>query len=392
MLGLSISPLRTRRRGCRRLERRPASGSGSDPAGTPPTRAQADCRQLKAWPTHFSRDAGDMPVTGTGIHRRPRRRVALPLRTHACTPRSTNGGRMSDSAELTDLYSAIEETARVMGVASSRTKVRPVLTSYQHVMAQAVISFRAQTGPRGVGDLDCRWTMLPKDLDPYALALSSDLIAETDHPVGTLPGEIHRQFPVNGYGFDFGVAGGFKKTWSFFDAAAPHSVAALGDLPSMPRSVSENLGFFTKYGLADLVNTVGIDYAKRTVNLYFARPSAEAFAPEGIQSILRDAGMPEASEQLLRFSEQAFGVYTTMSWDTPKIERVTFAARTTAPLELPVDIDPSLERLVKEAPYDTAGRQFVYGISATPKGEFHKIQSYYQWHDRVVSMLEPVDA
>ncbi|MFF1308055.1 aromatic prenyltransferase [Streptomyces sp. NPDC058307] len=299
---------------------------------------------------------------------------------------------MSDSAELTDLYSAIEETARVMGVASSRTKVSPVLTAYQHVMAQAVISFRAQTGPRGIGDLDCRWTMLPKDLDPYRVALSSDLIAETDHPVGILPGEIHRQFPVNGYGFDFGVAGGFKKTWSFFDAAAPHSVAALGDLPSMPPSVSENLGFFTKHGLADLVNTVGIDYVKRTVNLYFARPSAEAFAPDGVRSILRDAGMPEASEQLLHFSEQAFGVYTTMSWDTSKVERVTFAARTTAPLELPVDMDPSLERLVKEAPYDTVGRQFVYGISATPKGEFHKIQSYYQWHDRVVSMLEPVDA
>lgn len=299
---------------------------------------------------------------------------------------------MSDSAELTDLYSAIEGTARVMGVASSRSKVEPVLNAYEHVMAPAVISFRAQTGPRGIGDLDCRWTMLPKDLDPYAVALSRDLIEETDHPVGTLPGEIHRKFPVNGYGFDFGVARGFKKTWSFFDAAAPHSVAALGDLPSMPPSVSENLGFFTKHGLADLVNTVGIDYVKRTVNLYFARPSAEAFAPEGIQAILRDAGMPEASEELMEFSAQGFGVYTTMSWDTTKIERVTFAARTTAPLELPVDMDPSLARLVTEAPYDTTGRQFVYGISATPKGEFHKIQSYYQWHDRVVSMLEPVDA
>ncbi|MER6031961.1 aromatic prenyltransferase [Streptomyces sp. NPDC001851] len=299
---------------------------------------------------------------------------------------------MSESAELTALYSAIEETARVMGVACSRTKVWPVLTAYQQVMDQAVISFRAQTGPRGTGDLDCRWTMLPKDLDPYAVALASGLAAETDHPVGTLAEQIHGQFPVNGYGFDFGVAGGFKKTWSFFDAAAPHSVAALGDLPSMPRSVSENLGFFTRHGLADLVNTVGIDYAKRTVNLYFARPSAEAFAPEGIQSLLRDAGLPEASEQLLHFSEQAFGVYTTMSWDSSKIERVTYAARTVDPLGLPVDVDPGLARLVNEAPYDTTGRQFVYGVSATPKGEFHKIQSYYQWHDRVVAMLEPVDA
>ncbi|MER5933266.1 aromatic prenyltransferase [Streptomyces sp. NPDC002054] len=299
---------------------------------------------------------------------------------------------MPESVELTDLYSAIEGTAQVMGVACSRAQVWPVLTAYQHVMAPAVISFRAQTGPRGIGDLDCRWTMLPKDLDPYAVALSAGLTTETDHPVGTLPGEIHRQFPVNGYGFDFGVAGGFKKTWSFFDAAAPHSVAALGDLPSMPRSVSENLEFFARHGLADLVNTVGIDYAKRTVNLYFARPSAEAFAPEGIQAILRDAGMSAASEELLHFSEQAFGVYTTMSWDSSKVERVTFAARTVDPLGLPVDMDPSLQRLVKEAPYDTTGRQFVYGISATPKGEAHKIQSYYQWHDRVVSMLEPVDA
>lgn len=299
---------------------------------------------------------------------------------------------MSETAELTDFYSAVEDTARVMGITCSREKVWPVLTAYKDVTPQSVISFRVQTGPRSAGDLDCRCTMLPKDADPYAVALSNGLTTARDHPVDTLLGEIHQQLPVNGYGFDFGVVGGFKKTWSFFAADDPQPLSKIIDLPSLPRSVFENLEFFSRYDLTDLVNTVGIDYSKRSVNLYFARPSVESFEAKGIQSILRDAGMPEPSEELLKFCEQAFGIYTTLSWDSSKIERVTFAVKTPDPMALPVHIDPRIEKLVKDAPYSTAGRQFVYGVSATPKGEHHKIQSYYQWQSRVSGMLAPVDA
>lgn len=292
---------------------------------------------------------------------------------------------------VSEFYSVVEETSRLMGISSSREKVWPILKAYEHVMDPAVISFRTQTGPRGTGDLDCRWTMLPKDVEPYAVALSNGFATATDHPVDKLSAEIHEAFPVGGYGFDFGVVGGFKKTWTFFPAPTPQPAAQLAELPSMPRSVADNLAFFERYGVADIVNTVGIDYAKRTVNLYFNPASPEFFQPEGLRALLSEAGLPEPSEGLLKFCQQAFGIYTTLNWDSSTIDRITFAVRTKDPLGLPLDIDPAIEKLVKNAPY-TAGEQYVYGVSVTPKGEFHKIQSYWQWHARVVSMLTATDA
>ncbi len=50
-------------------------------------------------------------------------------------------------------------------------------------------------------------------------------------------------------------------------------------------------------------------------------------------------------------------------------------------------VAPQIVRLVQDAPYSTEGRNFVYGVTVTPKGEYHKIQSYYQWRRPVEKML-----
>jgi hypothetical protein len=97
--------------------------------------------------------------------------------------------------------------------------------------------------------------------------------------------------------------------------------------------------------------------------------------------------LPEPSEEMLRFGEQAFAIYTTLNWDSPKIERITYAVNTPDPMALPVTIDPKIEKLIKDAPYGSAGHRYVYGITVTPKGEYHKIQKYYQWQTRVEKML-----
>jgi hypothetical protein len=294
---------------------------------------------------------------------------------------------MTESRTAAEFYSVVEKTSRLMGLSSSRDKVWPILTTYEHVMEPAVISFRAQNGPLGGGDLDCRWTMLPKDLDPYAVALSRGLTAATGHPVDTVAAEVHDACPVGGSGFDFGVTGGFKKTWAFLPV--PQPAAKLAELPSMPASVADNLGFLERYDLADIVNTVGIDYPKRTVNLYFNPSEPDFFRPENLRTLVKETGLPEPSEPLLRFCEQAFGIYLTLNWDSATIERLTFATVTTDPLGLPLPVDESIESLVNNAPYP-AGEYYIYGVAVTPKGESHKIQSYYQWQPRVESMLKAV--
>lgn len=235
-------------------------------------------------------------------------------------------------------------------MAPAREKVWPVLTAYEHVRAPAVISFRTQTGPLGAGDLDCRWTMLPPDLDPYAVALSHGLAAATGHPIEEVSAQLHQAFDVGGYGFGFGVATGFKKTWTFFPPPLPQPAARLAELPSMPRGVADNLGFLERHGLADIVNTVGIDYPRRTVNLYFNPPSREFFEPQQLRTLVAEAGLPEPSEPLLRFCRQAFGIYTTMNYDSAAIDRITFAVKTRRPLGLPVPAGAGIATLVKNAP------------------------------------------
>ncbi len=294
---------------------------------------------------------------------------------------------MSENTELAGIYSVIEKCSRLMDVPCSHDKVWPILTAYGDTLAQAVVAFRVATGESNAGDLDCRFTMLPKSLDPYDVALTNGLSAKTDHPVGSLLGELHREFPIESCGIDFGVVGGFKKTWSFFPIDNLQSMSKLVNLPSMPASAAGNLDFFTRYGLADRVSLVGIDYPNRSLNLYFGAAPAEVFESDGIRSILREAGLAEPSDRLLRLGQQAFGIYATLSWESPKVERLTIATMTSDPMTLPVHIEPKIEHFVKNSPYSTDDRQFVYAITSSPKGEYHKLQSYYKWQSRVKNVL-----
>ncbi|MER5349522.1 aromatic prenyltransferase [Kitasatospora sp. NPDC002551] len=299
---------------------------------------------------------------------------------------------MSENAFLEKFYAAIEGTARVVDVPFERGTVQPVLTAYQDVLEEAVISFRVQNSPRGADDLDCRFTMLPRGLDPYAVALANGLTEPTDHPVGRLLAEVHGELPIDSCGVDFGVRAGFTKAWSFPTVERLLTVREVMALPSAPPSIAAHLDVFDRYGLSGIVSTVGIDYGSRTVNLYFGggasgRVPRETFAPEGVRAMLGDLGLPAPSDELLAFNEKAFVMYATLSWDAPEVSRITYSVMTPEPLTLPVTVAPQIVRLVKDAPYSTEGRNFVYGVTVTPKGEYHKIQSYYQWRRPVEKML-----
>ncbi|MEU5682595.1 aromatic prenyltransferase [Streptomyces venezuelae] len=298
---------------------------------------------------------------------------------------------MSGTTDLAELYSIIEKTAQVVDVTASHDKVWPILNAFQDVFGQAVISFRAATG-RSTDELDCRFTMLPKGLDPYARALEHGLTPKTDHPAGSLLKEVHQNLPIESCGVDFGVVGGFAKTWSFPSASHLLTIDQLIELPSIPAAVAANRDFFRKYGLDDIVATVGIDYGNRTTNLYFGAGGgrevpAGCFEAQGVRAILAELGLPEPSEELLKLCERSFSIYTTMSWDSPKIQRVSYAAMTPEPRGLAVEMTPVFDRLLENAPYSTEGHNFVYGIASTPKGEYHKVASYYQWQSTVEGLL-----
>lgn len=295
---------------------------------------------------------------------------------------------MSETAELADLYSAIEESARLLEVPYSRDRVSPILTAYAEILPEAVIAFRVATGARYAGDVDWRFTV-PRDVDPYAIARSNGLTTMTDHPVGKLLADIHGRCLIGSYGIDFGVVGGFKKIYSFFPPDDMQAISILADIPSMPGSLSENYDFFARYGLGGhKVNTFGIDYKHKTVNVYFGALPAGCLEPKTVQSMLREIGLPDAGEQMLKLGQKAFGIYVTLSWDSSRIERFCFAVMTQDSASLPVAVEPEIEKFLRSVPHAAAGSGFVYyaGVSSTGE-ENYKLQSYYKWHPRMLDQM-----
>jgi hypothetical protein len=288
---------------------------------------------------------------------------------------------MTGTSELEGLYSVLEKSAELLDVAPVRDKVWPILTAYRDALPQAVIAFRLAT--RNAGDLDCRFSV-PKDLDPYARALSNGLITATDHPVGTLLSDVQERLTVHHHGVDFGVVDGFSKTWTFFPLDALQQVSGLADVPSMPRSLAENMDFYTRHGLDSRVSMVGIDYPSRTVNVYFLGAPAECREPEAVRSMLREFGLPDPSEQMLRLAKQATGFYTTLTYDSPKVQRITFAVIIPDVRALPdhIEVDPNVEKFARNVPYTyDADPKGIYGVTSYSGGEYYKLQTYYRITD-----------
>ncbi|MEU9109454.1 aromatic prenyltransferase [Streptomyces xanthophaeus] len=287
---------------------------------------------------------------------------------------------MSGGAEVEKLYSAIEESARLVGAAFSRDKVWPILNAYGDALTAGRVVFSAQIGnKRQAGELEYTIQVSP-GIDPYAQALSSGFVTETDHPVGTLLSDLQARVSVDEYFIDCGVVGGFKKVYALF----PHDlqgVSKLADIPSMPPALAENADFFSRHGL-DATALIGIDYQNKTMNVYFQLPSAGNLDPKTIRSMLSEIGLPEPDEKMLEFACKSYRVYTTLSWDSSKIQRISLAPPPRRNLdlsELPAPVEPGIERFVKNAPHTYAGeRVTVVAAKWTPDGGHLDLGSYYQ--------------
>lgn len=297
---------------------------------------------------------------------------------------------MSWSPELCDLYSAIEESARVLDVPFSEDKVRSILTTYADAVPNAAIAFRMGTGQHYSHDVDWRFSVPVGDADPYSVALAQGLIESTDHPVSGLLAEITERCEVRSYGVDFGAAGGLKKMYVVFPPDALERPSRLGRLASMPPSVAHNQGFFTRHGLdGDQIPTFAIDYRHRTVNLYLNTLRND---PDSIRSIFRDMELPEPDDQLLRLTEQAFAAYATLSWDSPRIERIAFTIVAKDPSDLPVPMDRKIENFLAGIRHQAADDKFLYYLAMSSTGEeIYKIQSYYQFRPWLNPLLSESD-
>jgi hypothetical protein len=287
---------------------------------------------------------------------------------------------MSGSAKVEDVSSAIEESARLVGAAYSRDKVRPILTAFGEALAEAMVVFSVQTGERHAGQLDYSFTVSPGIGDPYAHALSNGFVTETDHPVGSLLSDIQGRWAISEHLIDCGAAGGLRKLYAHF----PHdlqSVSRFADIPSMPHAVAENADLFARYGL-DNVAMIGIGYKSKTMSLYFQFDAEGRPEPKTILSMLREIGLPEPNERMLEFAHKSLRANITLGWDSSKIVRVAFApppARGLDPSAVPARMEPHIERFATSAPRAHVGERVnLFAVKWMPDGEFLEVCSYYQ--------------
>ncbi|KUN06324.1 prenyltransferase [Streptomyces yokosukanensis] len=292
---------------------------------------------------------------------------------------------MSQTAavDVAGVFSAIEKSAGLLDVTASRDVVLPILTAFEEPLSRAVIAFRVATNAQHEGDFDARFT-LPKDVDPYAVALSKGLIEKTDHPIGDLLSDIQQLCAIDSYGIDFGVTSGFKKIWVYFPAGEHETLARLTGLASMPQSLAENIDFFNRHGMADKVDVLGIDYRSRTMNAYLRAP-AECFERKAVLAMHREIGLPSPSEQMFNFCEKSFGLYTTHSWDSKDIQRISYGVKTENPMAYFARLGTKIEHFVKSVPYGVDDPKMVYAAVTSDGEEYYKLQSYYRW--RSVSRL-----
>ncbi|MFD0319239.1 aromatic prenyltransferase [Streptomyces flavalbus] len=151
----------------------------------------------------------------------------------------------------------------------------------------------------------------------------------------------------------------------------------------MPPAVAANAEFFARYGL-DEVALIGVDYKNKTMNLYFQLPAAVRgdLDAKAVLAMLRETRMSEPSEEMLAYAAQAYRVYTTLSWDSGDIQRISFAPQPRRSLdlaELPARLEPRIEQFMRATPHTYPGA-LVNASAAkwSPQREVLDLAAYYQ--------------
>ncbi|WP_165966833.1 aromatic prenyltransferase [Actinomadura sp. 7K507] len=287
---------------------------------------------------------------------------------------------MSEATEAEKFYSAVEETARLLGVPCSRDQVWPTLSAYRDALKEGGVAFSVHAGERHAGELNYALTLPPSIDDPYAHAVSHGFVAETDHPAGSLLYDIEARCAVAEHFVDCGVVGGFRKLYAHFPQDL-QKVAKLADIPSMPPAVAENVDLFTRYGLED-VAMIGVNYRQRHVSVYFQFAPENRPEPDAVRSMLAEIGLPEPDGPLLEFAHKTLRANLTLGWDSPEILRVALAPpprRGLDPSAVPARIEPNVERFATSSPRNYAGERVnLFAVKWAAEGEFLEVCSYYQ--------------
>lgn len=299
---------------------------------------------------------------------------------------------MSGATAVDEVYSTIEESARLLGVPCSRKKIGPILTAYGKGLADAGMVLSVATGGDPTDDLDYTITVPVGGPDPYVVALAEGFVAEPDHPVAGLLDDLKARVPISEYFIDGGIVSGFSKVYAHFPGD-PLTVAQLTDIPSMPPSLTDNAKLFARHHM-DNVAMIGINYQSRKVNLYFAHLPDAFRTEDNIQSLNRELGLSEPQGRALEFAQRSFRSYATLGWESSRIEKICYApapVRDWDPSLLPIPLDPRIENFVRNTQCTYSDRPFVIAaLKWSPGGQHLNLGPYIRLSPLLRNLLHEV--
>lgn len=255
---------------------------------------------------------------------------------------------MAGPAGLDEVYAAVERTSRLLDVPCSPDRFEPVWKAFGDQLPDSHLVFSMAAGEAHRGELDFDFSLRPEGADPYTTALEHGFIEPTDHPVGSVLAEVNKRCGIASYGVEYGVVGGFKKSYAFFPLDDFPPLAEFARIPSVPPCLAGHVDTLTRLGLDDKVSAIGVNYRKNTLNVYLA---ASAVATDDKLALLRAFGYPEPDARVRQFIERSFSLYPTFNWDSSAAERICFSVKTQQPGELPAPHDEPTEAFAREVPH-----------------------------------------
>ncbi|MFF2810720.1 aromatic prenyltransferase [Streptomyces sp. NPDC058000] len=297
---------------------------------------------------------------------------------------------MTNTVEISEIYSAIEQSAQLLNLPLESDKVKAALAAFEPAFTDASVALRIATGARREKLLGYRYIKYTGDLDPLETALAAGMVERGDHPAERLFWDVKKQFPIEGTGGDFEIAAGFQKIWCFFPSSRPQPLDELSKLDSMPRAVADNLDVLARYGL-HAASLFAVDYTSHTLNIYFDGLPAGTFAPERVRELMRELGIPEPTEDELDLCAKAFAVYFTFSWDSSKIDRVCFPVLVPEPELVPTTLGPTITRLAQRVPFAGTDRKCIYATTLSARGTYYKLEPFYHWKPEIVNAMHLAD-
>ena len=280
--------------------------------------------------------------------------------------------------DLTLMSDDIEKAAKIAEVGCNKDLVNKILNVYEEQFShpQVAVSFRTTTKPAEKRSLDVRYVDVWTSHDPYAMAIENGLLVKSGHPVDNLFYDIKSNFPIMGYGVDFGVLNGFAKIWMRIPTHLPVPIEKLQLIPSFPDSLKNYINLLSKYSM-DRIIMVGIDYIHKSTNIYFVKRYYGDLSTETVTSLISELGFPVPSNELIEECAHALFFYCTFTWDSPKIERLSFHRVAHDQSQVPVHLHPFLEKYSLNAPILGDKRKFMYTVALSPKGNYIKLESDY---------------